>query len=279
MSAKEEKKAAKAAAKREKQAAKAAAKRQKQEQKRKRRAGKNGFYGFLRALIYLPVKLMYPVKVLGKENLPLPGKVITVSNHLGSCDVILVAVNIKGYRRIIAKKELEKNKFVSGFLRRVGVITVDRGEADLSAMRKVMKAISYGEGITIFPEGTRNKSSEDMQEVKSGAALFALKGDMPIVPIMILHRQRLFHRNYMLVGEQFKLERDGTRVDSAAVAAGAAIVEEKMRATREELIARVEELKSKKRRRKAAPAGDSAPAEKSTPAGDGESATGDSEGE
>ena len=65
-----------------------------------------------------------------------------------------------------------------------------------------MNALKNDEGITIFPEGTRNKSGENLQELKSGAALFALKGRASVVPIILLHKQRVFRRNYMYVGKQ-----------------------------------------------------------------------------
>ena len=56
----------------------------------------SAFYSFLRGFLYVPVKLVFPVKVIGRENIPLPSKVITVSNHLSGVDIALVAINVKG---------------------------------------------------------------------------------------------------------------------------------------------------------------------------------------
>ena len=171
----------------------------------------SAFYSFLRGFLYVPVKLVFPVKVIGRENIPLPSKVITVSNHLSGVDIALVAINVKGFRHIIAKKELTKSKVFAKLMDWAGAIPVDRGTADLSAVRKVMDALKNGEGITIFPEGTRNKTGENLQELKSGAALFALKGKASVVPIIL-------RRNYMYVGKPFSVETFAEgRIDSIAV--------------------------------------------------------------
>lgn len=216
----------------------------------------NKFYSFLRGLLYAPVKLIFPVRVIGKENLPLPDKIITVSNHLTSLDIVLVAINVKGYRHIIAKKELTKSKFFAAVMNKAGVIPVDRGKADLSAMRKTLAALKAGEGITIFPEGTRNKGGEQLQEVKAGAALFALKGGADVVPIMILHRQRAFRRNYICIGKPFSVAEAaaGGGSSSAAVERASRVIEHEMRETREFLVDYVENKRAAeyKRERKAA---------------------------
>ena len=191
---------------------------------------KNAFYSFCRGLLYVPVKLIFPVKVVGKERLPLADKVVTVSNHLSLLDIALVGINIKGYRHILAKKELAENKFFGKLMDCAGAIPVDRGAADMSAMRKVFDALDKGEGITLFPEGTRNKSGEDLQEVKSGAALFALHGKCEVVPIMILHKQRAFKKNYLYVAPPFSLNEYavGGRVNGAAVASASKRIEAEM---------------------------------------------------
>ena len=117
----------------------------------------SAFYSLCRGLLYIPVKLLFPVKVVGKENIPLPEKVITVSNHLSGVDIAIVAINVKGFRHIIAKKELTKSKIFAKLMDWAGAIPVDRGKADLASVRKVMHALKNNESITIFPEGTRNK--------------------------------------------------------------------------------------------------------------------------
>ena len=139
-----------------------------------------------------------------------------------------------------------------------GAIPVDRGAADMSAMRKVYDALDKGEGITLFPEGTRNKNGEELQAVKSGAALFALHGKCDVVPIIILHKQRAFRRNYLYVAPAFSLNEYaiGGRVNGAAVASASGRIENEMlkaRAYLEDYVSNKrwkEEKKAKKERKR-----------------------------
>ena len=60
--------------------------------------------------------------------------------------------------------------------------------------------------MLLFPEGTRNKSgTTNLQPIKGGTALFALRAKVPIVPIMIYKKARLFSRNKLIVGKPFEL--------------------------------------------------------------------------
>lgn len=190
---------------------------------------RNGWYTFLRGLVYWPVKLLLPTKIVGKERIPLPERVITVSNHHSVLDIVVISIGVKGYRRLIGKKELEKSWFLRTLMRLIDAIAIDRGKADLSAMRKVLGALKNGGSVTMFPEGTRNKTGSDsMQEVKAGAALFAIKGNAQIVPIMLYKKPRFFRKNYIFVGEPFSVAEEGTRADANAVNAGAVEIERRM---------------------------------------------------
>ncbi len=204
------------------------------------------FYSFARGLLYLPVKLIFPTKIVGKDNMPLPERVITVTNHLSWTDILLVAINVKGYRHIIAKKELTENKLVGKMMKWAGVIAIDRENVDLSAIKKVLTALKNDESITIFPEGTRNKNGEELQSVKQGTAMFALKGKAQIVPIMLLHKPRVFRRNYVYVAPPVSLaEFVGDKVDGVAIDNASKKIEQVMKDAREYLQDYVENKRQK----------------------------------
>lgn len=200
----------------------------------------NLFYSILRVIAWLPIRILFPIKVIGKENMPLEKRVITVSNHYKALDIAFIAVYVPGYRRIIAKKEVAQNAFMKWFVNSIGVITVDRGKADLTAIRKVLRALNDGQSVTMFPEGTRNKTGgEDMQSIKAGAAMFAIKGSAKIVPIMMLHKQRVFRRNYMYVGEAFSVA-EFAKDRVGGIDKATELIGEKMAAAREYLVEYVE---------------------------------------
>ena len=217
------------------------------------------FYTFIRGLLYVPFKLLYPTKVLNKDNMPASSQVITVSNHLSWKDIPVIAVNIPGFRRFIAKKELGKNKLVHKLAEAIGVIFIDRNKADMHAIRESVNTLKAGGGISIFPEGTRNKSADGaLQEVKGGVTLLAIKGNAPIVPLILHHKERIFRKNYLYVGEPFDLtEFKGRLLDAETIAEASDKVAAHMQKARDDMEIFIQEKrwitqrKEKKARRKA----------------------------
>ena len=67
-------------------------------------------------------------------------------------------------------------------------------------MRACMQVLRDGQVLGIFPEGTRHLPSL-MQTVESGAALIALRANVPLLPVYIDSRVRCFHRTQAWVGE------------------------------------------------------------------------------
>ena len=152
-------------------------------------------------LAWIPVRILFPLKVVGKKNLPKSGGVVLCCNHFSNFDVILLQAGISRRMYYLVKKELMKNKFFAWFLRKMGAFSVDRGAGDLAATKFALGKLKQGKPMCLFPEGTRNKESEELQALKSGSVLFSAKTNSPLVPMMILKRPRVFSRNVLVIGE------------------------------------------------------------------------------
>lgn len=213
------------------------------------------FYGFIRGVFYVPFKLLYPTKVLNARNMPRSERLISVSNHCSWKDIPVLAINVPGYRRFIAKKEIGKNKLVHKLAEMLGVIFIDRGKADMRAIRESVQALKAGDGIAIFPEGTRRKDGDDaLQEIKGGVTLLAIKGNAPIVPMMLYRKERIFRKNYIYIGEPFDLsEYQGKLLDGDTIAAAAEKVAAHMQKAKEDMAVFIREKrwKAQKRERRA----------------------------
>lgn len=150
--------------------------------------------------------LIYPTKILGKERFPQGGG-LCVCNHFTSMDANpILARLIKKKRHVMIKAEMFKNRLVGDFLRAMGGIPVKRGEADLAAVKEVMHALKNEEKVVIFPEGTRNTSGVDLQPLKNGVALMALKTRSKVIPLMYYNKSGFFKKNYLLVGHAFEFD-------------------------------------------------------------------------
>ena len=164
------------------------------------------FIAFL--VLFLPITILLPTKVICKNKFPKKhskqGYVVS-ANHLSNFDVILF--DIKFGRKIyyMAKIELFKNKFFGWLLTKLGAIKLDRSTNDIGAYKNAIKTLKNNKPLGVFPEGTRNKGDDqaEMLEAKGGAVVFASKAGVPIIPLAIYRRPKLFRRNKILVGDPF----------------------------------------------------------------------------
>ena len=161
--------------------------------------------GFI--IMFLPVILLYPTKVLHKENLPKKGKkAILTSNHFSNFDPIIYDIFLFRKFRYMGKKELFDNKFVGFFMKDFGGFPVDREQITPSTYKTAMGLLKNDKQIFIFPEGTRNKTgTNEIQEIKSGFLIFASKGETAITPMLLYRKPKAFRRNYIIVGKPFEL--------------------------------------------------------------------------
>ena len=158
-------------------------------------------YTLARFVAFLGVHTLYPVRYYHKERYALQGPYITMSNHQSACDPLILAYPCKKYEvRFVGKKELNVNKFVTGLLDRLHMITVDRHNSDMAAMRKCAKTLRDGYVLGIFPEGTRHHEGL-MEEVETGAAVLALRAKVPILPVYIESKPRFLRFNHVYIGE------------------------------------------------------------------------------
>jgi len=188
------------------------------------------FFNFLaRILFTIPVKILFRTKTLGKKNRP-KGIQIAIGNHLSWLDIPVAWMGVQGYRRIMAKKEIGKNPFARFWASLVGVFFIDRSKADMSVIRSTL-GILKKHSIFIYPESHRNRQGNtELQEVKAGAAMFAIKSRVPLVPIMIYNKPKLFKKNYIYVGCPFELsDYYGKRLDVQALEEAALIVSHQMK--------------------------------------------------
>jgi len=58
------------------------------------------------------------------------------------------------------------------------------GEADLSAMRKVIGKLEEGRGFCLFPEGTRTSDGK-IAPFKSGFGLLCRRSEAAVVPVLV----------------------------------------------------------------------------------------------
>src|SRR6266496_4186450 len=139
----------------------------------------------IRWLIRLIFNIIARVDVTGYENLPKEGSFVIATNHLGMVDVPIAyyALDYWDMFVLIADKWQQV-----GLFRWVGkyfnFIFIDRYNADIKALRKVISLMEQNNILVIAPEGTRSRTGA-LIEAKPGVSYLATKLDRPIVPVAI----------------------------------------------------------------------------------------------
>lgn len=161
--------------------------------------------------------IYHPVRVTGRENLPAEGGFMLCANHISFLDPVVTVLYVKRHIRFMGKKELFKNKFCAGVFTEVGAFPVDRGKADLSAVREAIKTLADGKCLGIFPQGTRSADNA-RTEVHGGAAMIRQRAGVPVVPMYIDGPYKRFRKTDVIIGKPIDLEEFGRKADSATIA-------------------------------------------------------------
>ena len=157
-------------------------------------------YHALYRIVWPFFSLAHPVRAQGRENIPEGGAVLC-ANHSALCDPILVcfACTLRWMVRPMAKIELSRVPVLGWLLGKAGVIYVDRGHADVHAVKEALKWLKEDQKLLIFPEGTRVHEGESV-EGKSGAALFATRTGTPLVPVYVSRKKYWFRPSPVIIG-------------------------------------------------------------------------------
>jgi fatty-acyl-CoA synthase len=133
------------------------------------------------------VRVLFRLEVRGADRLP-AGPLLLCPNHESHLDVLFVAAALPAAlrRRLVcfAKREHFASAGTRLAARLVGAIPVDRSGDPRPALRAGGEALRAGHALLIHPEGTRTRTGV-LGPFRPGAALLALEGAVPLVPINI----------------------------------------------------------------------------------------------
>ena len=170
------------------------------------------FYLIIVPLAWIVWHIAVRIKVIGRENLIRDRGFVLASNHISAIDpVFIVLARFWGRRMLIMGKEelFEVNPFITWFMRAVNVVPVHRGRGDTAAVDKAVESVKGGQGLLIFPEGTRSKDG-NLGKLKSGAFVVASAAGVDMTPCRIIYKggkMRLFGRVTIVFGPPIPAEK------------------------------------------------------------------------
>lgn len=138
------------------------------------------------------LRLFWPTKVTGLENIPDTGGAIIASNHLAVADSFFMPLYVPRRVTFPAKQEYFTEPGVKGRLKKwfftgVGQFPIDRsgGSAAQAALDTAIRLLREGRLLGIYPEGTRSPDGR-LYKGKTGVARIALQARVPVIPVAMI---------------------------------------------------------------------------------------------
>jgi 1-acyl-sn-glycerol-3-phosphate acyltransferase len=154
------------------------------------------------------------------QRIPKQGPLIIYTNHVNILEIPIIYTHLQP-RHVHGMLLAERWKIpvLNWVLDVTETIPLQRGEADIEAIRKGLVALEKGEMIVIAPEGTRSHDGV-LQSAHPGVVLLAHHSQAPLIPVVNFgaenyneNLRRLRRTDFHLrVGKPFHLDAHGEKV-------------------------------------------------------------------
>ncbi|HRN68851.1 MAG TPA: lysophospholipid acyltransferase family protein [Promineifilum sp.] len=146
---------------------------------------KHTFLRIVRAIARVVLAVIARIEIIGNVDYQ-TGAYIIAANHVGRLEAFLVMLLAERDDIVMILAEKYKQyAFWRYVARKVDAIWVNRFDADLAALRAVLKRLEAGDMLAVAPEGTRSPTAT-LLPGKPGAVYLAAKSGAPLIPIGIV---------------------------------------------------------------------------------------------
>jgi glycerol-3-phosphate dehydrogenase (NAD(P)+) len=142
-------------------------------------------YWIVRGILQPFFRLYFRLDRIGREHFPQEGPFIIAANHRSFLDPFVIGIMMRRPIYFVAKKELFSNRLVSWTLSALGAFPIDRGASDQESMATARAILERGDGVLIFPEGTRTRPGP-LGRAKRGVGRLALETGAPVIPVAVI---------------------------------------------------------------------------------------------
>lgn len=182
--------------------------------------GTSTVYHWFRGVLWGISRFCHRIEVRGNMKVPEKGGFLVVANHTCGADppniIALTPVKVS----FIVAREVYDLAWLRPICEWLDCIPVNRSGNDTAAIRQAQRLLSEHRAIAIFPEGGIVMGG--LGQGKPGAALLALKANVPIIPIFFHgtpESWKLWEPPFMkakvtaFIGEPFQLNLDEPAAD------------------------------------------------------------------
>ena len=171
------------------------------------------------------LNILFSWKVEGRENIPLTGPLILITNHVHLLDPFFLVFSFPRWINFMAKEELFRSPFLRPWLRWAGSLSIRR-EGKIREKQKMLKsarnALEKGFILGMFPEGGRSRDGK-LRKGKPGSAVIASKTNVPLLPVGIAGTDKIKGISWLWkrpgivvnIGKPFKLPPNYSRMSKS----------------------------------------------------------------
>lgn len=138
-------------------------------------------FAFWVALSFM--SLAFSLRLAGRKNIPTTGPVLIIANHQSFFDPILVGLVSPRQLYSLARRTLFVGRFGT-LIRSLKAIELDIESVGKDGLRKILFYLERGEGVVIYPEGTRTDTGK-LGPLQPGVQLLIRRTKCPVVPVGI----------------------------------------------------------------------------------------------
>jgi 1-acyl-sn-glycerol-3-phosphate acyltransferase len=144
----------------------------------------NFYYCIGYHLSRLAGRLFFRFRIIHRERMIQSGPVILAMNHQSYLDPPLAGTACDRAIYFLARRTLLNVPLLGGVLPKLNVIPVNQEGVDRSAIKAVIRILQAGNGVLVFPEGSRTLDGT-LQAAEPGIGLIIAKTLAPVVPMRI----------------------------------------------------------------------------------------------
>jgi 1-acyl-sn-glycerol-3-phosphate acyltransferase len=171
------------------------------------------------------LNILFSWKVEGRENIPLTGPLILITNHVHLLDPFFLIFSSPRWINFVAKEELFRSPFLRPWLRWAGALPIRRG-GNVREKQQILKsarnALERGLILGMFPEGGRSHDGK-LRKGKTGSAVIASKTNVLVLPVGIVGTDKIQGISWLWkrpgivvnIGKPFKLPPNSSRMSKS----------------------------------------------------------------
>jgi len=154
----------------------------------------NFYYWMGYHLSRLAGRIFFRFRVIHRERMIQSGPVILAMNHQSYLDPPLAGTTCDRAIYFLARRTLLDLPLLGWVLPKLNVIPVNQEGVDRSAIKAVIRVLQAGNGVLVFPEGSRTFDGT-LQPGEPGMGLMIAKTLAPVVPMRIFGAREALPRS------------------------------------------------------------------------------------